>query len=69
VIEQIISGTRGVALLVLTFKLVHKEKYFFALFVFIVAVASFLLTAAWFQGLMKTGVISTVNPLKNRSEQ
>jgi predicted cation transporter len=60
VIEQIFFGAVGVALLVLTFKLVHKEKYSFAFFVFIVAVVSFLLTATWFQGLMKTGVISTV---------
>jgi hypothetical protein len=60
VIEQIFFGALGIALLVLTFKLVHKEKYSFAFFVFVVAVASFLLTATWFQGLMKTGVISTV---------
>jgi hypothetical protein len=60
VIEQIFFGALGVALLVLTFKLVHKDKYSFAFFVFVTAVVSFLLTATWFQGLMKTGVISTV---------
>lgn len=59
-IEQIFFGIVGIALLVLTFKLVHKEKFPFALFVFISALASFLLSATFFQGLMKTGVISTV---------
>ena len=59
-IEQIFFGVVGVALLVLTFRLVHKDKFAFAFFVFIAALASFLLTATWFQGLMKTGVISSV---------
>ena len=59
-IEQIFFGFIGVALLYLTFRLVHKDKFAFAFFVFVAALVSFLLTATWFQGLMKTGVISSV---------
>lgn len=59
-IEQIFFAGIGIWLLVLTFKLVHKEKYSFALIVFITAIGAFLLSATWFQGLMKTGVIGAV---------
>jgi hypothetical protein len=56
--EQIGFWIGGAALLALAFRLVHKEKYAFAVFVLIAALVGFLMSASWFQALMRTQIIA-----------
>ena len=58
--EQIVCFAFGGAILWLTFRLVRKEKFAFAIFAFIAALICFSCGLTWVQGLMKTQIISVV---------
>lgn len=59
-VEQILYWAIGIALLVLVYRLVHKEKFTFAFFAFTASLVCLLCGTSWFQGLMKTKIISVV---------
>lgn len=69
-IEQLLCWIFGFALLGLAFRFVHKEKYKLALATGIAMLAVILNGMTWFQGLMKTQIISiTVATLKHYGER
>lgn len=61
IIERILCWLMGIALVVLAFRSVHKDKWGFAASSLIMGVFLFCSGMGWVQGLAKTWLVSNVN--------
>src|SRR6267378_3351706 len=65
-----IANVAAFGFLILAFRLVHKEKYAAFWYVCLISTGLFLCGQAWFQGFVKTWVVSNVNSkLKGLGDQ